>query len=51
MPWPSVSLEAIAQVGAGNSAPQDPKLFIDGTVPFIRTSDVGRVRFGSLEDA
>ena len=51
MPWPYVSLEAIARVGAGNSAPQDPRLFVNGTVPFIRTSDVGRVRFGSLDDA
>jgi type I restriction enzyme S subunit len=51
MPWPSLTLEAVAQIGAGNSAPQDPKLFSDGIVPFVRTSDVGRVRFGSLDDA
>jgi type I restriction enzyme S subunit len=49
--WHTVALSEIAAIGAGNSAPQDPKLFQDGTVPFIRTSDVGRVRFGHIEHA
>ena len=49
--WPIVTLSEIAAIGAGNSAPQDPKLFRDGTIPFIRTSDVGRVRFGHIERA
>lgn len=49
--WPILALSEIATIGAGNSAPQDPKLFQDGTVPFFRTSDVGRVRFGHIERA
>lgn len=44
-------LNEIAQVGAGNSAPQDPKLFENGNIPFIRTSDVGQVRFGHIDGA
>src|SRR5687767_1587858 len=51
MAWPAKSLGEIAAIGAGNSAPQDKKLFEAGTNPFFRTSDVGRVRFGELNDA
>jgi len=46
--WESVSLGDIATVSSGNSAPQDKSLFSNGTYPFIRTSDVGQVRFGSI---
>ncbi len=34
-------------MGAGNSAPQDKKYFTDGTIPFFRTADVGRVHFST----
>ncbi|WP_295646406.1 restriction endonuclease subunit S [uncultured Methylibium sp.] len=46
--WKTCDLGELAAIGAGNSAPQDDKLFEDGTVPFFRTSDVGRVRFGDI---
>lgn len=38
----------IAVVASGNAAPQDPKDFVDGGEPFIRTSDVGSLRFGEI---
>jgi type I restriction enzyme S subunit len=41
----------VAAVGAGNSAPQEDSLFTRGSHPFVRTSDVGRVRFGTLDAA
>jgi len=41
--FPHVQLQEIAEVAAGNSAPQGDKFFADGTMPFIRTSDVGGV--------
>jgi len=49
--WPSVALYEVALVGAGNAAPQNPKLFENGSIPFIRTSDVGRIRFGNIGSA
>lgn len=49
--WPTVLLGDISQIGAGNAAPQDPSLFVNGTIPFIRTSDVGKIRFGHIADA
>lgn len=41
--WPTVELGEITEIGAGNSAPQNKKLFKDGTYPFCRTADVGKV--------
>jgi type I restriction enzyme M protein len=41
--WPMVELKEIADIGSGNSAPQDKELFNDGKYPFFRTSDVGVV--------
>lgn len=41
--WPIVELGEICEIGAGNSAPQDPKFFENGKYPFFRTSDVGSV--------
>ena len=41
--WPMVELSQITEVAAGNSAPQDKKLFQKGTYPFFRTADVGAV--------
>lgn len=49
--WSTKDLGDLATVGAGNSAPQDPALFAGGTIPFFRTSDVGRIRFGDIETA
>jgi type I restriction enzyme, S subunit len=46
--WQQTTLGSIAQVGAGNSAPQGDALFADGVHPFFRTSDAGRVRFGDI---
>ena len=49
--WSLATLGDVAQVGAGNSAPQGDALFSDGTYPFFRTSDAGRVRFGDIEES
>ena len=42
-------LDRVAEVGSGNSAPQDKELFIGGYLPFVRTSDVGAIHIGSIE--
>lgn len=47
--WTTKALGDLAAVSAGNSAPQDKSLFKDGRHPFVRTADVGRVRFGIIE--
>jgi type I restriction enzyme S subunit len=49
--WTLATLDQLAHVGAGNPAPQDKKLFEDGKYPFIRTSDVGQIRFGEIGTA
>ena len=49
--WTTRNLGEVATVGAGNSAPQDEALFVNGSVPFFRTSDVGRIRFGDIDTA
>ena len=41
--FPHVRLEAIAEIAAGNSAPQGDQYFKGGKFPFVRTSDVGAV--------
>ena len=46
--WQTKRLGDVAAVCAGNSAPQDEALFKDGTIPFFRTADAGRVRFGDI---
>jgi type I restriction enzyme S subunit len=46
--WQIKKLGDLAEVGAGNSAPQSEDLFDGGTIPFFRTSDAGRVRFGDI---
>jgi type I restriction enzyme, S subunit len=51
MGWVEAKLGDIAEVGAGNSAPQDEGLFINGSFPFFRTSDVGVVLFGRIFEA
>ena len=41
--FPQIRLDAIAEIAAGNSAPQGDEYFKDGEFPFVRTSDVGAV--------
>ena len=41
--WKTLMLKDVALVGAGNSAPQGIKFFENGTYPFVRTQDVGRL--------
>ena len=43
----STRLGDIAMSTSGNAAPQDKKLFVGGTHPFVRTGDVGRVHLDS----
>ena len=47
--WITEELGSLATVSAGNSAPQDKELFKGGQHPFVRTSDVGKIRFGTIE--
>jgi type I restriction enzyme S subunit len=49
--WQQTTLGSIAQVGAGNSAPQGDAVFANGTHPFFRTSDAGRIRFGDIDES
>ena len=42
------TLGEVANVKSGNPAPQDKKLFSNGEFPFIRTSDVGIIKEGSI---
>jgi type I restriction enzyme M protein len=41
--WQLVRVNEVAEIGSGNSAPQEKKLFENGKFPFFRTSDVGAV--------
>ncbi|TXH12761.1 MAG: restriction endonuclease subunit S, partial [Gammaproteobacteria bacterium] len=43
--FPRVKLESVAEIAAGNSAPQEEKYFENGKFLFVRTSDVGAVHF------
>jgi type I restriction enzyme S subunit len=49
--WTDRALEEICSVSAGNSAPQDPGYFTEGTIPFFRTSDAGRIKFGTIYES
>jgi type I restriction enzyme S subunit len=49
--WRTTNLGSIAQIGAGNSAPQGAEFFEKGSYPFFRTADAGRVKFGEIHDA
>lgn len=49
--WPKVRLGDVCKITAGNSAPQDKALFQGGKYPFIRTSDVGEIHFGVIENS
>ena len=41
--WPMARLGEISEIRGGNSAPQEDRHFLDGNLPFVRTSDVGAV--------
>ena len=49
--WEEKSLGEVAFISAGNSAPQDSDSFRNGVFPFIRTSDVGKIRKGEIYSA
>lgn len=49
--WKEATVGAVATVSAGNSAPQEDALFQDGTYPFFRTADAGRIRFGDISES
>jgi type I restriction enzyme S subunit len=49
--WRSVRLGDVAEIAAGNPAPQNPTHFSDSGAPFFRTSDAGKVRFGRITDS
>ena len=46
--WEVKKLGEVAVVSTGNSAPQDKSFFKNGVFPFIRTSDVGKIKKGSI---
>jgi len=46
-----VKLKEVANVSAGNPAPQDQSMFANGKYPFVRTSDVGAVKVGELNNS
>ena len=49
--FPVLNLEDVASVSAGNSAPQEKDAFVNGEIPFIRTSDVGQILRGEISDS
>jgi type I restriction enzyme S subunit len=49
--WQTKKLGEVCDIGAGNSAPQKKEMFDGGKYPFFRTSDVGRIRFGVIDDS
>ena len=49
--WQTKTLGDVAEISAGNSAPQAESLCKDGTYPFFRTADAGRVRFGDIYES
>ncbi|ADJ29239.1 restriction endonuclease subunit S [Nitrosococcus watsonii] len=49
--WKIISLGEIATVSAGSSAPQNKELFEGGTHLFVRTSDVGKIRVGLINNS
>lgn len=40
--WRQISLGDIAEIVGGKPAPQDPRAFADGGIPFVRMKDLGR---------
>ena len=46
--WQQKKLGDVAFISSGNSAPQNKELFENGSFPFIRTSDVGKIKKGCI---
>ena len=49
--WKTQTLGEVAEITAGNSAPQDESLFKNGKYPFFRMADAGRIRFGDIYES
>ncbi|MBL7131665.1 MAG: N-6 DNA methylase [Candidatus Omnitrophica bacterium] len=49
--WGVKELREVCDIGAGNSAPQEEKMFDNGIYPFFRTSDVGKIHLGLIQDS
>ena len=47
--WKIKELGEVAIISSGSSAPQKKELFNNGTFPFIRTSDVGKIKKGTID--
>jgi type I restriction enzyme M protein len=48
--YEQVTLKDIANISSGNSAPQDSEMFVNGIFPFVRTADVGNIKFGTISE-
>ena len=48
--WEMKLLGEVAEVAAGNPAPQADHDFAAGGAPFFRTSDIGKVKVGTIAD-
>jgi type I restriction enzyme S subunit len=44
-------LKDVCSVNSGISPPKDKKIFENGTVPFYKTLDVGRIKIGDISDS
>jgi type I restriction enzyme, S subunit len=49
--WETKKLGEVCEIGAGNSAPQKKEMFDKGKYPFFRTSDVGKIHLGIIENS
>ena len=50
MRFNTAKLKEIAEVSAGNAAPKGKKKFERGVHYFVRTSDVGKIKIGTIEE-
>ena len=46
-----LKLKDVCSVNSGISPPKDKKIFENGTVPFYKTLDVGRIKIGNISDS
>lgn len=46
-----LKLKDVCSVNSGISPPKDKKIFENGTVPFYKTLDVGRIKTGNISDS
>ena len=46
-----LKLKDVCSVNSGISPPKDKKIFENGTIPFYKTLDVGRVKAGDISDS